>query len=323
MSRFSKRADARRSQRTDAEGPHPLDDDGLAGPADDPTGAPVAGVPGDTGEGQAAEPHHVDPGSGPLTGNAPPPPDDIVVELRDVHKAFGPKKILQGVNLAVERGTSAVVLGGSGTGKSVLTKHVVGLLQPDKGEVWVLGERLDLMTPEQRDRKRTRLGYLFQGGALFDSMTVYENMRFFLDRLTTLDRDEKDDLIAESLEDVNLPQTRNQYPAELSGGQKKRIGLARTLILRPDIILYDEPTTGLDPVSVRVVSELIVQLRDTRGISSIAITHDLLAAEIITDKAHFLLDGVIVESGTLAEVRASKHPVLREFFEGTEAYGHA
>ncbi|PAP78600.1 ABC transporter ATP-binding protein [Rubrivirga marina] len=260
---------------------------------------------------------------GPVTGNSPPPPENVVVDLRDVHKGFGPKTILKGVNLAVERGTSAVVLGGSGTGKSVLTKHVVGLLQPDKGEVWVLGERLDLMTPEQRDRKRTRLGYLFQGGALFDSMTVYENMRFFLDRLTTLRRDEKDDLIMESLEDVNLPQTRDQYPAELSGGQKKRIGLARTLILRPDIILYDEPTTGLDPVSVRVVSELIVQLRDTRGISSIAITHDLLAAEIITDKAHFLHDGVIAASGTLDEVRRSDHPVLQEFFQGTEAYGQA
>ena len=317
MSRFSDRADARRARETDSAQPHPLDDDGLAGPADDPTGAPRAGVPGD------AESHLVDPEAGPVTGNSPPPPDDVVVELRGVYKGFGPKKILKGIDLAVERGTSAVVLGGSGTGKSVLTKHVVGLLSPDKGEVWVLGERLDLMTPEQLDRKRTRLGYLFQGGALFDSMTVYENMRFFLDRLTTLTRDEKDDLIEESLEDVNLPETKDQYPAELSGGQKKRTGLARTLILRPDIILYDEPTTGLDPVSVRVVSELIVQLRDTRGISSIAITHDLLAAEIITDSAHFLYDGQIVADGTLAEVRQSDHPVLREFFQGTEAYGHA
>ena len=283
-------------------------------PGDEPTGAPTAGVP-------AARPD--EPEAEPLTGNAPPPPPGTVVELRDVHKAFGPKQVLKGVSLAVERGTSAVVLGGSGTGKSVLTKHVVGLLQPDRGEVWVLGDRVDLMDQERLDRKRTRIGYLFQGGALFDSMTVYENMRFFLDRLTTLDRDEKDDLIEESLEDVNLPETRDQYPAELSGGQKKRIGLARTLILRPDIILYDEPTTGLDPVSVRVVSELIVQLRDTRGISSVAITHDLLAAEIITDRAHFLHDGRIVASGTLAEVRASDHPVLQEFFQGTEAYGHA
>ncbi|WP_198948783.1 ABC transporter ATP-binding protein [Rubrivirga sp. SAORIC476] len=315
MSRISDRADRRRGDAT--SGPRPLADEGLPGPADAPTGAPMSGVPGD------AEPHLVDPEAGPVTGTSPPPPDNVVVELRDLYKGFGPKKILKGVNLAIERGTSGVVLGGSGTGKSVLTKHVVGLLQPDKGEVWVLGERLDLMTPEQLDRKRTRLGYLFQGGALFDSMTVYENMRFFLDRLTTLTRDEKDDLIQESLEDVNLPQTSKQYPAELSGGQKKRIGLARTLILRPDIILYDEPTTGLDPVSVRVVSELIVKLRDTRGISSIAITHDLLAAEIITDKAFFLLDGQIAASGTLDEVRHSDIPALKEFFQGTDAYGHA
>ncbi len=323
MSRLSKRAAARRhASDPDAlgpDGPHPLSDDGLATPASDPTGAPASGVPGEL----AGEPHLVDPEAGPVTGNSPAPPDHVVVDMREVYKGFGPKKILKGINLTVERGTSAVVLGGSGTGKSVLTKHIVGLLAPDKGEVWVLGERLDLMDQEQLDAKRTRLGYLFQGGALFDSMTVYGNMRFFLDRLTTLTSDEKDDLIMESLEDVNLPGTRDQYPAELSGGQKKRIGLARTLILRPDIILYDEPTTGLDPVSVRVVSELIVKLRDTRGISSIAITHDLLAAEIITDRAHFLLDGEIVEAGTLAEVRGSKHPALQEFFQGTDAYGHA
>ena len=224
-----------------------------------------------------------------VTGNSPPPQDHIVVEMRDVHKSFGTKHILKGINLSLERGTSAVVLGGSGTGKSVLTKHVVGLLQPTKGEVWVLGDRVDLMNQQQLDRKRLRLGYLFQGGALFDSMTVYENMRFFLDRHTSLSKAEKDDLILDSLENVNLPGTRDQYPAELSGGQKKRIGLARTLILQPDIILYDEPTTGLDPVSVRVVSDLIVKLRDERGISSISITHDMLAAEIITDRAHFLM----------------------------------
>ena len=258
-----------------------------------------------------------------ITGNAPPPPDNIVVDMRNVHKSFGSKHVLKGVNLAVERGTSAVVLGGSGTGKSVLTKHVVGLLQPTKGEVWVLGDRVDLMNQQQLDHKRLRLGYLFQGGALFDSMTVYENMRFFLDRHTALSKAEKDDLIMDSLENVNLPETRDQYPAELSGGQKKRIGLARTLILQPEIILYDEPTTGLDPVSVRVVSELIVKLRDERGISSIAITHDLLAAEIITDRAHFLMDGQIIATGTLSEVRRSELPALQEFFKGTEAYGGA
>ena len=342
MSLSSRRADRHRDEesgreedaRPDALGPEGEPGGGFVPaprPGDEPTGAPDAGTPAPRtetdGRGGAGDDDGLEAGRGlegpAVTGNAPPPPEDTVVELRDLYKSFGPKEILKGVNLSVERGTSAVVLGGSGTGKSVLTKHVVGLLQPTSGEVWVLGDRMDLLDQDQMDRKRTRLGYLFQGGALFDSMTVYENMRFFLDRLTTLDRGEKDDLIDESLEDVNLPDTRHQYPAELSGGQKKRIGLARTLILRPDIILYDEPTTGLDPVSVRVVSDLIVKLRDTRGISSIAITHDLLAAEIITDQAHFLSEGRIVASGTLREVRHSDDPVVEEFFKGTEAYGGA
>ncbi len=243
------------------------------------------------------------------------------MELRDVEKAFGPKRVLRGVDLALERGTSAVVLGGSGSGKSVLTKHIVHLLTPDAGEVWVLGDRVDLMRGDPLDRKRLHIGYLFQGGALLDSMTVHGNMRFFLDRHTKLSKAEKDDAIMEVLEAVNLPAVRDQYPAELSGGQRKRIGLARALILKPEIILYDEPTTGLDPVSVRVVSDLIVKLRDERGISSIAITHDLLAAEIITDRAHFLYEGVIVASGTLDEVRRAGHPATTEFFKGTEAYG--
>jgi phospholipid/cholesterol/gamma-HCH transport system ATP-binding protein len=259
----------------------------------------------------------------PVTGGAPPPPEGVVIEIRDLHKAFGEKQVLRGVNVAVERGTSAVVLGGSGTGKSVLTKHIIGLLKPDRGEVWVKGERVDLLTGDALDRKRLAMGYLFQGGALFDSMTVYDNMRFYLDRHSRMTREEKDDAIMEVLEAVNLPDKADQYPAELSGGQRKRIGLARALVLKPEIILYDEPTTGLDPVSVRVVAELIVKLRDERGITSVAITHDLLAAQIITDRAFFLYEGKIVAAGTLDEVRTSDHPALVEFFEGTEAYGAA
>jgi phospholipid/cholesterol/gamma-HCH transport system ATP-binding protein len=259
----------------------------------------------------------------PVTGGAPVPAEGTVIELRDVYKAFGEKEVLRGVDMAVERGTSAVVLGGSGTGKSVLTKHIVGLLKPDRGEVWVKGERVDLLSGDGLDRKRLAMGYLFQGGALFDSMTVYENMRFYLDRHSKLSREEKDDVIEEMLDAVNLPEKADQYPAELSGGQRKRIGLARALVLKPEIILYDEPTTGLDPVSVRVVAELIVKLRDERGITSVAITHDLLAAHIITDRAHFLYEGRIVASGSLDDVRHGDHPALREFFEGTEAYGGA
>lgn len=255
-----------------------------------------------------------------ITGGSTPPEDDTIVDLRNVYKSFGSNHVLKGASLAVERGKNAVVLGGSGSGKSVLIKHIVGLLKPDSGEVWVKGDRVDLLEKDDLDRKRLAIGYLFQAGALFDSMTVYENMRFYLDRHTSLSKSEKDDTIMDSLESVNLPQTRDHYPAELSGGQKKRVGLARALVLKPEIILYDEPTTGLDPVSVRVVSDLIVKLRDERGITSISITHDLLAAEIITDRAHFLYDGTIAVSGSLEEVRHTDNPGVRGFFSGTEAY---
>ena len=258
-----------------------------------------------------AEPQTILPPSGA-------PPEHVAIGLYDVYKRFGDLQILRGVTLEVEQGTSAVVMGGSGTGKSVLIKHVVQLLHPDEGAVWALGHRVDQIEGDELDRLRLQIGYLFQGGALFDSMTVYENLDFILDRHTRLSKAERRERIEETLDWVNLVDTAPQYPAELSGGQKKRIGLARSIILEPRIMLYDEPTTGLDPISVRVVSDLIVRLRDERGITSIAITHDLLCAEIISDQVHFLYDGEIVESGTIDEVKASRHPFLRNFFAGEE-----
>ena len=242
------------------------------------------------------------------------PPEDVTIALYDIHKGFGDLEVLKGITLEVEQGTSAVVMGGSGTGKSVLIKHIVRLLEPDQGSVWVKGQRVGDLTEDETDEMRLSIGYLFQGGALFDSMTVYENMAFILNRHSDLSADERDDRIQETLAWVELENKANQYPAELSGGQKKRIALARAVILEPEILLYDEPTTGLDPVSVRTVANLIVRLRDERGITSVAITHDLLCAEIITDKAHFLYDGELVESGTLDELRQSDHPELRNFF---------
>ncbi len=260
-------------------------------------------------------------GAAPVTGGSKPPPGDVIIQVRNLHKSFGEAHVLRGLSFSVEKGKSAVVLGGSGSGKSVLIRHLVGLLKPDQGEVWVKGQRVDLLDGNDLDRVRLSIGYLFQGGALFDSMTVAENMRFYLDRHTTLSPAEKTERIEDAVENVNLSKTLHQYPAELSGGQKKRIGLARAVILEPDIILYDEPTTGLDPVSVRVVSDLIVRLRDERGISSVAITHDLLAASIITDEAHFLYQGRFIASGSLDGIRETQHPVLEEFFLGTEQYG--
>lgn len=237
-----------------------------------------------------------------------------LIELRDIHKSFGSKNVLNGVSLSVSSGTSAVVMGGSGTGKSVLIKHVVRLLEPDKGEVWVRGNRVDQMDGDDLDRLRLDIGYLFQGGALFDSMTVFQNLDFILRRHSELSARERSDRIVQTLEWIHLAHTAPQYPAELSGGQKKRVALARAIILEPAMLLYDEPTTGLDPVSVRVVSELITRLRDERGITSIAITHDLLCADLIADAAFFLHDGRIVASGTLDELKRSDQPSVRNFF---------
>ncbi len=257
-----------------------------------------------------------DAGPGDARSNGAPPAE-IVIDLRDLHKSFGDIEVLKGVSLTVKEGTSAVVMGGSGTGKSVLIKHIVRLLEPDRGQVWVQGRRVDDMKADALDNLRLSIGYLFQGGALFDSMTVYEQLDFYLTRHTELDEDERDDRIEETLSWVNLRETAPKYPAELSGGQRKRIGLARAIILEPKILLYDEPTTGLDPVSVRTVSSLIVRLRDERGISSIAITHDLLCAELVADRVHFLSGGEIVAEGTLAEVRESSVPEVAEFFGRT------
>jgi len=246
---------------------------------------------------------------------APNAPDaSILIEMRGVHKAFGRNEVLRGVSFSVEEGKTAVVMGGSGSGKSVLIKHLVQLLHPDRGEVWVMGRRVDLLKGDALDELRLSIGYLFQGGALFDSMTVFQNIDFILDRHTTLNRQERQARIEETLEWVDLADKRESAPSELSGGQKKRIGLARAIILEPRLLLYDEPTTGLDPVSVRSVSRLISRLKDERNITSVAITHDLLCAEIVADRVHFLSDGVIAEEGSLAELARSDHPALSNFF---------
>ena len=242
------------------------------------------------------------------------PPEPTIISLQEVYKSFGPNEVLKGISMDVEKATSVVVMGGSGSGKSVLLKQIVHLLTPDEGNVFVKGKRLDRLEDDQLDRLRLSTGYLFQGGALFDSMSVYDNLDFLLRRHSERSSRERKQRIEETLAWVNLEDTASQFPAQLSGGQKKRIGLARAIILEPEIMLYDEPTTGLDPISVRTVSDLIVRLRDERGITSISITHDLLCADIIADQAHFLYDGEFVGSGSMEELRRSDHPALREFF---------
>ena len=240
-----------------------------------------------------------------------------VVRLVDVHKAFGDQNVLAGITMDVDPGTTSVVMGESGSGKSVLIKHVVQLLRPDRGEVWVFGDRVDELRGDALDEVRLKIGYLFQGGALFDSMSVFENIDFILERHSALDRHQRADRVSELLAWVRLEEKMDQAPAELSGGQKKRVALARALALEPRLMLFDEPTTGLDPISVRSVSELIVRLREERGMSSVVITHDLLCAEIVADSVHFLHEGRFVAEGTVDEVRKVDHPEVRNFFAGS------
>lgn len=236
------------------------------------------------------------------------------IRLEHIKKSFGALDVLNDVSLTVPAGSAGVVMGGSGSGKSVLIKHIVGLLKPDAGAVYVDGERVDNLDGDDLDRVRLDTGYLFQSGALFDSMTVFENMRFFLARHRDMTEAEEKDRVEELLTWVDLAEKLNALPAELSGGQRKRIALARALVLDPSLMLYDEPTTGLDPISVRSVSELIVRLQEERNVTSISITHDLLCAEIVADQVHFLDGGEIVAEGTLDEVRRSDHPFVSQFF---------
>ena len=236
------------------------------------------------------------------------------ISIKHLHKAFGERKILKGVSVSVPRGTTLAVMGGSGTGKSVLLKHIVGLIAPDSGEVWVQGQRIDQLNRPALNTLRLRIGYLFQGGALFDSMTVVENLDFVLHRHSSLSADERIEKVQEIIAWVNLSHVADDYPAALSGGQKKRIALARAIILSPDILLCDEPTTGLDPVSIRTVSNLIVRLKAEYGITTVAITHDLLCAEIIADQVAFIYQGKILAEGTLNELRTSEQTELRAFF---------
>jgi phospholipid/cholesterol/gamma-HCH transport system ATP-binding protein len=216
--------------------------------------------------------------------------------------------------MEAESEKTIAVMGGSGSGKSVLIKHVVQLLKPDSGEVWYGDKRMDQLDGEDLDDQRLTIGYLFQGGALFDSMSVAENFDFVLNRHTSLGLAERKDRIEELLTWVELEDKFYASPADLSGGQRKRIALARAIALDPKLMLFDEPTTGLDPVSVRLVSELIVRLRDELDMTSIVITHDLLCAEIAADHVNFLFEGRILETGTLDEVRRSDKPELRNFF---------
>jgi phospholipid/cholesterol/gamma-HCH transport system ATP-binding protein len=239
-----------------------------------------------------------------------------LIELRDVHKRFGRLVVLDGVSLGVEEGESLVVIGASGTGKSVLLKHIVGLLKPDSGEVWFDGQRVDTMTDRELVAVRKQIGFLFQMGALFDSLTVEENIGFPIVEHTRKTPAEISRIVDEKLRMVGLPEVRKKMPAELSGGQRKRVALARAIALNPHVILYDEPTTGLDPVRSDVINQLILKLQRELKVTSITVTHDMASAFKIADRIVMLHEGRIIFDGTSEEIQRTEIAMVRQFVRG-------
>ncbi|MFD2515882.1 ABC transporter ATP-binding protein [Pontibacter locisalis] len=241
--------------------------------------------------------------------------NEKVISIRGLKKAFDDFEVLKGVDLDLFKGENLVVLGRSGTGKSVLIKIISGLLQADEGYVNVLGREVGKLTPKQLDELRLKIGFSFQNSALYDSMTVKENLEFPLERhAKQMTQKERDKIIDVVLEAVGLSQALNQMPSELSGGQRKRIGIARTLILRPDIMLYDEPTAGLDPITSIEINKLINDVQRRFNTSSIIITHDLTCARAVGDRVVMLLDGQFQRQGSFDEVFATDDERVQAFY---------
>lgn len=242
--------------------------------------------------------------------------NNVVVSLRDLHKSFDGKQVLRGMSLDVRHGESVVIVGGSGTGKSVTLKHVIGLLKPDRGHVFVDGEDICHMKPVELNTFRKRFGMSFQEGALFDSMSVFENVAFPLRRHTKMTQVQIENRVRQCLEQVHLQGVENRRPSELSGGMRRRVGFARAISLEPQILLFDEPTTGLDPVISDVVAELIREMDHTLNVTTITITHDMKVAFKIGDRVAMLYDGRIIEDGSPEEFQQSGNPIVQQFVEG-------
>ena len=239
-----------------------------------------------------------------------------LVRLVDVTKRLGRQRVLRGVNLEIRQGEKMVIIGRSGGGKSVLLKHVLGLMQPDSGQVWFRDKDLAQMTDEQMVPLRKETGMLFQNGALFDSMTVGENVAFPLQRKGQHTPGEISRLVARTLDVVGLPGTEKKKPAELSGGMRKRVGLARAIIYEPRILLYDEPTTGLDPIVSDSIDNLIIRVRERLKVTSVVVTHDMRSARRVGQRILMLHERQIYASGTPEEFFASRDPVVRQFIDG-------
>ena len=245
---------------------------------------------------------------------APAPRGETVVEFKELWKSYSGRAVLAGVNLQIQRGEVLCILGSSGTGKSVALRHINGLTRPDSGDVRIFGESIVGHSEEELSPVRRRLAMLFQGGALFDSMSVEDNIAFPVREHTEKTPQEIAAIVAEKLTLVGLPGIQRKMPSELSGGMRKRVALARSIALEPEIILYDEPTTGLDPVSSEKIAQLMVSVNERLQTTSVVVTHDIVAARTAADRVVFLHQGLFQFIGTFDEAASSEHPVLMEYF---------
>ena len=242
--------------------------------------------------------------------------EKYLIEIHDVHKSFDNNHVLRGINLNVRHGESMVVIGGSGTGKSVLIKCIIGILKPEQGKIYVAGQEIGSLKEKSLYELRKKFGMLFQAGALFDSMKVWENVGFGLLQHTKLSEKEVKESAIEKLNLLGLYHIEDLMPSELSGGMRKRVSLARAIAMEPEILLYDEPTTGLDPIRADSINELIVEMREKIKVTSIAITHDMVSAYKIGDRIAMLYQGKIIEVGTPDEIKNSKNEIVQQFIQG-------
>lgn len=240
--------------------------------------------------------------------------DTRVVEIKNLFKSFDDNVVLEDVSANVDRGENLVVFGRSGTGKSVLLKCIIGLLEPDSGEIFINGKNVVGISTKDFNEIRKHIGFLFQSAALYDSMSVRENLEFPLKKHFDYTQSELNDKVIQTLDHVGLTEAVDKMPSELSGGMRKRIGLARSIITDPELMLYDEPTTGLDPITSKEISELIITLQKKLEMTSIVVTHDLICAQIIADRAIFLRDGKVAFEGTIDKLTSSEDNFLRNFF---------
>jgi len=240
-----------------------------------------------------------------------------MIKIVDLHKSFGENKVLQGVNLDVNRGEALVIIGRSGSGKSVLIKNLIGLMKPERGKIFVDGVEITYLNGDEIRKIRRKFGMLFQGAALFDSMSVAQNVSFGVERYRDFSKDKIQEVVKESLERVGLKGVEDLMPHELSGGMKKRVGLARAIAYRPEIILYDEPSTGIDPIRADAINELIIMMKAELGVTSIVITHDMVSAYKVADRIAMLYDGKIVETGRPEDIKQSENQIVQQFIHGS------